>query len=65
MQLCVVVRAFTGAHPMTPGDLVDVSGWRNAPQLIAQRYIRPATESELPQATEARPPRGRTVPDGK
>lgn len=51
MQLNIVIRPFEGARPFEAGEIVDVSEWRHARSLTERRYIRPATDSELAQAT--------------
>ncbi len=51
---CVVIRAFSGPaeREYVPGELVDASAWRLQDKLISQRYMRPATESEIKSAVE-------------
>jgi hypothetical protein len=51
-QFYVVLRPFEGEQAFTAGEVVDVTAWRLARQLVERRYIRPATEAEIAAATE-------------
>lgn len=54
MGLCVVQKPFLGAGDNYVRDqLVDSDIFRNGDVLISQRYLRPATRSEIDNAYEA------------
>lgn len=51
-MLAVVQKGFAGPkRQLTTGTLVDTDGARNEKQLLACRFIRPATDSEMAAAT--------------
>jgi len=48
----VVLKPFAlDEQPLASGTLVDASRWRLLRQLVAQRFLRPATADELEAAT--------------
>lgn len=42
-----VLRRISGAEHLTPGDLADVTGWKNLDKLVDQRYLEKLTEAEI------------------
>ena len=50
-MLRVVCKNFDAGVPLKVGDIVDVSGWRNAKVLENQGYIGP-TDAKAPTVTE-------------
>lgn len=50
-----VLRRISGVDHLTPGDLVDVTGWKLVDKLVDQRYLEKLTEAEIKaqEATEA------------
>ncbi len=42
-----VLRRISGVEHLTPGDIVDVSGWKNLDKLVDQRYLEKLTEAEI------------------
>ena len=50
-----VLRPISGVDHLTPGDLVDVTGWILVDKLVDQRYLEKLTEAEIKaqEATEA------------
>lgn len=69
-QLCMVIRPFEADRMLQAGEVVDVSGWRLADQLIARRYIRPVAVAEIsaangPAEAQSAPTRGRRVPNAE
>lgn len=53
-MLCVIQRTFSGPgeRVYSIGELVDATEWRLRDQLIAGRYMRPATSEEIASAEE-------------
>jgi hypothetical protein len=53
-MFCVIQKAFggPGERQYTVGELVNASEWRLRDQLVAGRYMRPATEREISSAEE-------------
>lgn len=47
-----VLRRISGVDHLTPGDLVDVTGWKLVDKLVDQRYLEKLTEAEI-KAQEA------------
>ena len=50
-MLSVVQRSFRSERAHGIGEVVDTSGWRLERQLRDQGFIRPATESEIAEAS--------------
>jgi len=50
-----VLRRISGVDHLTPGELVDVTGWKLLDKLVDQRYLEKLTEAEIAAlaATEA------------
>lgn len=50
-----VLRRISGVDHLTPGDLVDVTGWKLLDKLVDQRYLEKLTDAEIAAlaATEA------------
>ena len=42
-----VLRRISGVEHLTPGDIVDVTGWKNLDKLVDQRYLEKLTEAEI------------------
>ena len=42
-----VLRRISGVDHLTPGDIVDVTGWKNLDKLVDQRYLEKLTEAEI------------------
>lgn len=49
MKAQVMKKLVSDGKELQIGDIVDVSGWRNAKALESNRYIRFVTEEELPK----------------
>ena len=68
-MLRVVCKDFDADVPLKAGDVVDVSGWRNARYLEAQGFIGP-TDAKAPTVTEgskrqAKPSNGASASSAK
>lgn len=42
-----VLRKISGVDHLSPGDLADVTGWRNLDKLVDQRYLEKLTDAEI------------------
>jgi hypothetical protein len=52
-MITVVTKSFEGfGRQLKTGDVIDTTGTQHEAKLIAQRYIRPATETEIKAFTD-------------
>lgn len=51
MKARILKRVTNGGKVLNPGDIVDISGWRNAKTLVSGRYVEILDE----QAEEKKP----------
>jgi hypothetical protein len=50
---CIMQKSFqAGPDKVRPGQLIDVSEWKNIDSLIEGRYMRRATKQEIGEAAE-------------